>query len=85
MTRSFVDRLVSAKFARHLGPKLKIREHIAPFGTDPPIGHVEADVLAAQRTAGTVRFYRLSHDLTVKNRTASPANKATDIAATEYW
>lgn len=61
-----------------------MRKHVAPFGGDAPIGYIEADLFATEGTYRARRCYRLSHDLTVKNKTASPANKATEIAATEY-
>lgn len=61
-----------------------MRKQVAPSGRHSPIGDIKADLPVAQRTQRTVCFYRVSHDLTVRNKTASPANKATDIAATEY-
>ena len=79
-----MNRAVIAKCFRDSGPVFAMRKHVAPSGCHSPIGDIQADLPVAQRTQRTVYFYRVSHDLTVRNKTASPANNASDIAATEY-
>ncbi len=58
-----------------------MRKHIAPFRGHARVGDVY--LFAAQGTRRDAT-YRLSHDLTERNKTTIPAVIAAPISATEY-